>query len=646
MSYIISVVGYLSLLIALILSIVNLMLGLIEINTLSNNKLSAFFSFNKKVIYKYSNANFYLINFLIFIGFMTLFIAIILNQFNIGYVYSVSSNELELKYKWAALYSSQEGSLLLWSFVLSTSISLFIKSTIKKFSSIQMQISMIFAAILIFTLIPLVFFTSPFTISVINQIEGQGLNPLLLDPTMLIHPPILLSGLISTAIPFSIAVATGIWGNKTLLAEWNAIIKKWILCSIFLLTLGNILGAWWAYTVLGWGGFWGWDPVENSAILALLPMIGLLHTTYMSKTRGGFEYINILLGFLGFLLAIFTTFNVRSGIIDSVHSFAESDIGLYYLIYLSVLIIFSIFALSKTTTQKSIHIPSLLSKESTIIINVFINLMIALAILSTLILPIIFELIKNEKIIISPDFYNQTIGSLLLILLIALSVSAMLPSKFISNQKALLELRPLFLLLSVFFILAIMTNLDNFLPIFGIACSLAICYGSLKAIMRSIKLPFQDYASHLTHIGIAIFAIGAISATAFQTHYQFSINPNESYVIGEYEFKFKGIYSEKKESNNIDIEALAKIEMIKNNKKITELNPGKRFFENFPSQPVAIVDIHRGFTTDVYIFIQSWNNDLKSQFHVYFNPFINLLWLGGGIYLIGIMLAIIQKQRN
>jgi cytochrome c-type biogenesis protein CcmF len=646
MPYIISVVGYLSLLLALILSIVNFILGLIEINNPSFRKLNEIFSLNKKVIYKYSKANFYLINFLIFIGFMSLFAAIILNQFNIGYVYSVSSSDLELKYKWAALYSSQEGSLLLWSFVLSASISLFIKSTMKKFISIQMQISMIFAAILVFTLIPLVFFTSPFTISTINQIEGQGLNPLLLDPTMLIHPPMLLSGLISTAIPFAIAVATGIWGNKKLLSEWNLIIKKWILCSIFLLTLGNILGAWWAYTVLGWGGFWGWDPVENSAILALLPMIALLHTTYMSKTRSGFEYINILLGFLGFLLAIFTTFNVRSGMIDSVHSFAESDIGLYYLIYLSFLIIVSTVALSKSATQKSIHIPSLLSKESTIIINVFINLMIALAILSTLILPIIFELIKNEKIIISPDFYNQTIGSLLLILLIALSMSTMLPGKFISNKKALNELRPLFLLLSTFFILAILTNFDNFLPIFGITCSLAICYGSLKRIIKNIRLPLKDYASHLTHIGIAIFAIGAISATAFQTQHQFTINPNESYKIGEYEFKFKGIFSEEKNNNNIDVEALAKIEINKNNKLITELNPGKRFFENYPSQPVAIVDIHRGFTSDIYIFIQSWNNQLKSQFHVYFNPFINLLWLGGGIYLIGIMMAMLEKQRN
>ena len=191
-----------------------------------------------------------------------------------------------------------------------------------------------------------------------------------------------------------------------------------------------------------------------------------------------------------------------------------------------------------------------------------------------------------------------------------------------------------------------MTNLDNFLPIFGIACSLAICYGSLKRIIKNIRLPLKDYASHLTHIGIAIFAIGAISATAFQTQHQFTINPNESYKIGEYEFKFKGIFSEEKNNNNIDVEALAKIEINKNNKLITELNPGKRFFENYPSQPVAIVDIHRGFTSDIYIFIQSWNNQLKSQFHVYFNPFINLLWLGGGIYLIGIMMAMLEKQRN
>ena len=653
---ILSAVGFTGTFLALGLSIINISLYFIH-----KFKIPYIESYQKKIkdnnfIFSMMKINIYLINLCLFIAIACLYIAILTNQFNISYVFSVSSINLETKYKWAALYSSQEGSLLLWAFILSTFIHIFVRTSLNKFHELQLSIVSIFSIIIMLTLIPLVLFTSPFVLSAINQIDGKGLNPLLIDPTMLIHPPILLSGLVSTAIPFSVAIATGIATKKGIAVTWSVVIRKWILVSIFLLTLGNILGAWWAYTVLGWGGFWGWDPVENSAILALLPMIGLLHATYLHQKKGGFEYINLLLGTLGFILAIFTTFNVRSGAIDSVHSFAESDIGLYYLIFLSVLVILSIYSINKNDFHGSIKITSLLSKESAIIINIFITTMIMLAILSTLILPITFEMLKDQKIILSPDFYNQTIGALILILLTALSISSSLPKKFTSNKKSILEVTPILLLLSIFLLIAIIINIDQILIFLAFASCIGICYGSIISITRikfkknynknnlHIQLFIRSLSSHITHIGLALFAIGAISATTFQSHNQFTIAPGESYNIGQYSFKYNALRSSNPNKNGIETEVIADISLFKNNKLITSLFPGKNFFTSFPAQPVAIVDIDRSIIQDTYIFLQKWDNNLNTQFHIYINPFINLLWLGGLLYLLGTGMALFEES--
>jgi len=644
MTYLISTIGYISLFFSLILAITIFLSCCYQFINKQNNKVQI------QITIKYI---FYLIALLILVSSILLFLAIINNEFNLSYVYGVSSTDLELKYKWASLYSSQEGSLLFWLFLLTSMIAIFLRTSLRVFTKIAFHIMTIFSAILIFMLIPLVFFSQPFKISTIEQIEGLGLNPLLVDPAMLIHPPILLSGLASTVIPFTIATSVAISRRNNLLIDWTLLIRKWILLAIFLLTLGNLLGAWWAYTVLGWGGFWGWDPVENSAVLALLPMIALLHISYFKNQKKAFAHMNVFLGSLGFILAIFTTFNVRSGAIDSVHSFAQSDTGFYYLIYLTFLVLLNIYALMSISPIEKLRIPGLLSKESTLIFNAFINLLITLSIVSTLILPIVFEIIKQEKIIISPSFYNQTIGSLLLLLIIALSISSILPSKYESKKKTYKRIIYFTVMLLPFLFISLATNFNKFLPIFGIGCSIIICYGSLYSIYvnllkskNNVKAIFNKQASHLTHIGVAIFTIGAISATAFQTHQQFTIKPGDELQLGEYKIIYNSLTYEEINKNGINMEVNANIAMFKKNNMVAELAPGKRFFTNNPTQPVGVVDIKRGITKDIYLFVQTWNEELSSQFHIYINPFINLLWFGGALYLFGIGISLVQSKET
>ena len=241
---------------------------------------------------------------------------------------------MEIWYKIASLYSGQAGSLLIWTLAISLGTLLLSRTRTAVFQYRGLNAVTILAFVILAFLFPLTFLSSPFELTTQVFTEGIGLNPLLVDPTMLIHPPMLLLGLASTAIPF--AIRLGIIISRTANSEWSQSLRRWTLISLLILSAGNFLGAWWAYTVLGWGGYWGWDPVENCAILPLIPLAVLLHSKPLQERLGLFYNWNLMLGCLPFILAIFGTFNVRSGLITSVHSFAESDIGPYFLGLLAI----------------------------------------------------------------------------------------------------------------------------------------------------------------------------------------------------------------------------------------------------------------------------------------------------------------------
>ncbi|PKN81172.1 MAG: cytochrome C biogenesis protein, partial [Chloroflexi bacterium HGW-Chloroflexi-9] len=266
--------------------------------------------------------------------------ALVANDFAIAHVASVSSSEMQARMKWASLYSGQPGSLLFWTWSMSMFMAAFVLITVPKISWGSAHAVGTLGAVLAAFLVALVFFASPFRLSPVRPEDGTGLNPLLVDPGMLIHPPFLLTGLVSTVIPFTLGAAALMSGRLD--QAWIRHARGWALASFLVLSIGNFLGGWWAYTVLGWGGYWGWDPVENSAILPLLPMTAFLHALVVQERRGMLKLWNLVLVLAAFALAVFGTFNVRSGLVASVHSFAQSEVGPYFLLLVGLVVVASI----------------------------------------------------------------------------------------------------------------------------------------------------------------------------------------------------------------------------------------------------------------------------------------------------------------
>jgi len=587
--------------------------------------------------------------------------ALLTNDFSIVHVASVSSKNMEPWMKWASIYSGQSGSLLFWTWALSLFLAIFSLKTLPKIHWGAPHAIIVMALLLAAFLIPLIFFTSPFTISNVTPEDGRGLNPLLVDKGMLIHPPALLAGLVSTAIPFTLAMSALMSGRLD--SAWVQHAKSWALLSFLILSIGNFLGAWWAYTVLGWGGYWGWDPVENSAILPLLPIAAFLHSQTVQVRRGIFKGWNITLVLAAFALAIFGTFNVRSGLVASVHSFAQSEIGPYFLALLGIISFISIalLCLRWNSLKPDRDLDSLLSKETGLVLNTYILMAITLVILGGTLFPIFSELIQGVRITVGPPFFNETTGPLWIGLLIVMSIGVLLPWRKTTRSSLLKRIQiPLTIsIITVFFLLIFgIKDFTVLITLFSAEMVLLVTLREFflegkvqknisgQPLFQSIFKLFETnqhrYGGYLVHIGVALIAIAIISSYTFQTQTRQTMAPGDSFNISGYQIKYEELSESKPGVNGVSKEILAKVEI--DGKKL--IYPGQRLFTNFPNQPVAIVAIDGNPLRDVYVFLQGWTDEGMIELHVFVNPLIQLLWLGGAIYVIGAILAYTPSNRS
>src|SRR6266571_7666419 len=279
------------------------------------------------------------VTFFLLLASAALIISFLTHDFGVRYVAEQSSLSMPWYYITAAFYGGQEGSLLYWSLMLAVFSAIFALTARRAPSALVPYVIATLMGIETFLLIVLSTVSSPFVRLPVTPADGNGLNPLLMDPGMLVHPPMLLMGYMSFSLPFAFAVAAMITGKLD--SDWLRSIRRWMLASWSIQTTGLMLGAWWAYHVLGWGGYWGWDPVENAALLPWLTATAFLHSTMVQERRGMLKAWNLFLPIATFALSISGTFEVRSGVISSVHSFAYSDIGAYFLTFLAIVIVFS-----------------------------------------------------------------------------------------------------------------------------------------------------------------------------------------------------------------------------------------------------------------------------------------------------------------
>src|SRR5256886_7072444 len=350
---------------------------------------------------------------------VVLVIAAFQDDFSIAYIFHHSNRDLPAPYKFATLWSGQEGSLLFWSLLLSA-YGLVLRLRHKTDSRLFAHASVIIAAVQVFFLLLLNFAAHPFAIMQGSLPEdGNGLNPLLQYPEMVIHPPMLYLGYVGFTVPFAFALGALIMrypGEK-----WIHITRRWTMVTWGLLTCGIFLGAHWAYSVLGWGGYWGWDPVENASFLPWLTGTAFLHSVMMQEKRGMMKVWNVWLVFITFLLCILGTFLTRSGVVSSVHAFAQSSIGTWFVAFLSLIILvcFGAYLKNRDYLKSENQLDSIVSRESSFLFNNLILLVSCVAILSGTLFPVFSEWITGDRISVGAPFFNKVnipIGLLLLFL--------------------------------------------------------------------------------------------------------------------------------------------------------------------------------------------------------------------------------------
>ena len=589
---------------------------------------------------------------------VTLAFALVTNDFSIAHVASVSSRNMELEMKWASLYSGQPGSLLFWTWSMSLFMAAFTSITVPKIPWGAPHAIATMGVILCGFLFALIFLASPFRVSLITPADGQGLNPLLVDPGMLIHPPFLLAGLVSTSIPFALGVAALLSGRLD--GAWVRHARGWALTSFLVLSVGNMLGGWWAYTVLGWGGYWGWDPVENSAILPLLPMIGFLHTLIVQERRGMLKTWNLVLVLAAFALAVFGTFNVRSGLVASVHSFAQSNVGPYFLGLMALTVVASVILIAWRLPRlhAEADLDALASRETGLILNSYLMMAIGLVILGGTLFPVFSELLRNVRVTVGPPFYNDVTAPLFALMLLLIVAGTVLPWRGGATEHHVRRFRaPVIITVASWVVLAAL-GMHHPYALAATGLCVTLVYVTLReyaitarglrtargdswpgAIVGVFARDPRRTGGYLVHLGVAIMAVAVVGSTVYQQQTRHIVSPGEKFEVAGYTFLYDDLVARRPGINGIEVEGLTRIEVTRDGRNVGVLEPGRRFFTNFPDQPTAIVAVDSTLLRDLYVFTQGWDENRMAEIQVFVNPLTKWLWIGGGVYTLGGLLA-------
>ncbi|MCP4403935.1 MAG: heme lyase CcmF/NrfE family subunit [bacterium] len=511
----------------------------------------------------------------------------------------------------------------------------------------------------VFFLILLTFITNPFETLIRVPADGQGLNPLLQNPGMIFHPPTLFLGYVGFTVPYAFAMAALITGQ--LGSAWIRSTRRWTLFAWFFLTLGNLLGAKWAYMELGWGGYWAWDPVENASFMPWLVATAYLHSVMVQEKRDMLKVWNIVLVTLTFLLTLFGTFITRSGLIASVHSFGRSSLGWIFLAFLGICAAASFNLLIRRLPQLKSHneLDSYLSRESSFLYNNVILMSITFATLWGTIFPVISEAVRGVKVTVGPPFFNTVnipFGLALLALTGLCPLLAWRKTTFDNVRRNFLfpgllsaagglllwflGIRLFYPLLSFTLALFVLLSITFEFSRGAAARKRSTGEPLAKALWMNVKKNKRRYGGYIVHVGIVFIFVG-ITGSAYKVETQVAVQQGESFSIKDYMLTYESLatYS----TTNTDISA-ATVSVFKSDSKITVLTPEKNFHRK-QSQPATEVAIYSSLKEDVYIVLAGIEDDI-AVFKVLVTPLVIWLWIGGCVMAVGTLFAMLPNMEK
>jgi cytochrome c-type biogenesis protein CcmF len=607
---------------------------------------------------------------LVFLGTLSLEYLFFTDNFSVAYVVAHSNRDLSSFYKVAALWAGQEGSLLFWSFLLSVYVLSALLAYRNKNGELMPYVGVVLAGVQIFFLTLNNFVENPFkslgvpgahgAMDLVARSDGKGLTALLQYPEMVIHPPNLYSGYTGFTIPFAFALGA-------LLArypgeKWIHLTRKWTMIAWGFQTAGILLGAHWAYAVLGWGGYWGWDPVENASLLPWLTGTAFLHSVMMQEKRGMMKVWNVWLVFITFMLCILGTFLTRSGVVSSVHAFANSNIGIWFVGFLGVIFLVCLAAYFKNRDYLASEnqLDAMVSRESSFLFNNLILLVSCIAVLSGTLFPVFSEWFTGDRISVGAPFFNKVNIPIGLLLLFLTGVGPLLAWRKTSTESLKrnfgwplgmgllagaiafpLGFRGFYalicLILCVFVAATILMEFYRGAKVIHARSGASYLASTVDLTMRNTR----RYGGYIVHMGMVFIFIG-IAGTAFNRDAQKEMQQGSMLQIGHYTLLLQGMDS--KAEKNYTAQRMI-VEVLEGNKPVMMMYPEiRKFAQDEPSG--TMVAIHSTPKEDLYVVYAGLSPDTQLPvIHAYLNPLVKCIWFGGLIVLLGTGVALLPNTR-
>ena len=603
-----------------------------------------FYLFLSRYIFKFQKQKFNLFirlsSLLTLLSFFSLMYAYVVSDFSNYNVFQNSHSNKPLIYKISGTWGNHEGSMLLWLSILS--IFSFFFSFTKNIDESFQRLTLIIQSLLhiLFGLF-IVFTSNPFLVNSILVNEGLGLNPILQDPGLAVHPPILYAGYVGYSIVFSIAIA-GLFQNTD--DEWLYVAKKWSLISWTFLTGGIALGSYWAYYELGWGGWWFWDPVENISLMPWIAGLALVHSLMMVRGEQAIKKWIVFLSILCFSLSVFGTFLVRSGILTSVHSFAaDASRGIFILLIFFIVTGFGflVFLLKEPKKSNTLNL-LFINKVSALVINNILMIIATLTILLGTIYPIIIEVLYNKRISVGGPYFNSTVIPIMIPGFLLMSIAPILSwqtNKINNSKKYVLA----FIILSVLVILQSYFLDFNTWGFVGLLLGFWIILASIIAIFSSYKIKinikfFKIINPHVAHIGVGIAIVGITCSSVFQNELDFNLNEGDKFNVNGKTVLFEKIET----TNEINFQSLRGkflFDIEKNQSK--EIEAGKNYYP-VSKMITSEAGILHQWNKDIYFILGDQKNN-EWFVKVLINPFVSFIWLGVIIMMYSGLIAVSRR---
>jgi len=564
--------------------------------------------------------------------------ALLAKDFSFLYIYEHVDRVLSPFYTVSAFWAGREGSLLFWSLAMMVLGAIFAQTPGYRSLAGRTKVFywLFFLTVQAFFLLLLTCWSNPFIEVVPAPADGQGLNPLLQNPGMIFHPPLLFLGYAGFAIPACVALAAAIASEP---GSWIKICRNINLLSWVFLSAGIVLGGWWSYMELGWGGYWAWDPVENASLIPWFSATAFLHTAHIEVRRGALARTNVLLMALTFLLCVFGTYLVRSGVIESLHAFGEGGVGSPLMLFMLGGLGISVLAVLAGDRPVYRALSDMWSRQGLLLVASWFFLALGLVVAMATMWPVISKLWSATSVGLGPEFYNRVCVPLLSLLVLLFCLCPWLDWKVgLREKRGLVATGAVFVLSLAGFALAGVTKPVALFSAAAAVTAMASCV-LLFVLLPQLRRSRHSFGAYGVHLAVAVMALGIAFSGPYKVEQEAALSPGQSLDLSGYTVTFLGTEQERTSALSL---VRASLRVTRDGKEVGVLLPERRLYRNFP-QPFAEAAVLPGLGDELYATLLGFNDETNVSIKISVNPLVNWVWIGGTLLCLVPLLLLRRK---